>query len=587
MKKFLILIIFLLPILLVFSASIDSTYKFAWGENIGWINFNPTYGNVQVFDDKLTGYAWSANYGWINLSPTNGGVHNDGNGNLSGYAWGENLGWIDFSNVKINPNTGEFSGYAVILKDGSKINFDCANCKVKTDWRKSVTSQPSSAGGSFYSGREIKKEEITREDVIKLILQLLQNLTQKPKEIVKKIIKPKVPTVAEKVITPKPKPLFLTYTRQGKPLSEFTQTYFPEEIKILTQKIPKLGEIFNKIGLNNLVNLEKLKAVNIFIPSLNEIVGFKVPLISIPQFVKEKIPEDIVFIKSIKGNLDLKPKITLDEEGNIVQKINLVAGQEFVLIIKPSEKVKSIKGYLVYRSFSKSFLEKILSFVLAKTQTDANWTQTNADNNNVRISSRESSHRFAINKEIEEKLKVYEFEYQDKDGDGIYTAEISLPKIVGEFEIKTIIEYERIDLGKKELRLITVIDPEGYVYEKIFGKEARIEGAKVYLYWFNPETKKFELWPASKYAQMNPQITDKSGNYVFLVPEGKYYLRVEKEGYYPFQSDEFYALEGGSVHQNIELKPKYWLIFAIDWKFIVIIILLLLLIFRGRGLENK
>jgi hypothetical protein len=49
--------------------------------------------------------------------PTNGGVFNDGQGNLSGYAWGEGLGWIDFSNVKIDPNTGEFAGYALILKD--------------------------------------------------------------------------------------------------------------------------------------------------------------------------------------------------------------------------------------------------------------------------------------------------------------------------------------------------------------------------------------------------------------------------------------------------------------------------------------
>ncbi|GBD34407.1 hypothetical protein HRbin35_00124 [bacterium HR35] len=579
MKNFLILIIFLLPILVVFSASIDSTYKFAWGENIGWVNFNPTNGNVQVFDDKLTGYAWSANYGWINLSPTNGGVHNDGNGNLSGYAWGEHLGWIDFSNVKIDPNTGEFSGYAVILRDGSKINFDCTNCKVKTDWRKSIPSQPSAGGGAFYSGREIKKREVSPEDIVQLISQLLQFLVQKPKEIVKEITKPKIPTVSKKITPSKPKLLILTYTQQNKPLSEFTQTYFPEEIKILVEKIPKLGEIFNKIGLNNLVNLEKLKVTNIFVPSLTEIVGLKVPVLSIPKFIKEKIPEDIVFIKTAKGNLDLRPKITLDEEGNIVQKINLVAGQEFILMIKPSEKVKSIKGYLVYRGSSKSFLEKILGFVSAKTQPDAE--------NNIRLNPFNNPRKSAFNKEIEERLKIYEFEYQDKDGDGVYTAEVSIPKIVGEFEIKTIIEYERVDLGKKELRLITAIDPEGYVYEKIFGKEARIEGAKVYLYWFNPETKKFELWPASKFSQINPQITDKSGNYVFLVPEGRYYLKVEKEGYFPFQSDEFYALEGGSVHQNIELKPKYWFLFAIDWKFIVIIVLLLLLIFRGRSLKNK
>jgi hypothetical protein len=364
MKKILIIfLISLLPSLMVFSASIDSTYKFAWGENIGWVNFNPTYGNVQVFNDKLTGYAWSANYGWINLSPTNGGVLNDGNGNLYGYAWGENLGWVDFSNVKINPNTGEFSGYAIILKNGSKINFDCSNCKVKTDWRKNVTFQrpipPSSSG--LYGSHEVKKEETSQIDLIRSISQLLKNLVEKPKEIAKKIIKPIIQKPEQitqiKIQTSNKSSVFrsiaLKYTQQNRPLIEFVQNYFPEEIKILAEKIPRLKEIFNKIGLTTLANLEKLKAANIFVPSLIEITGFKVPLISIPSFIKEKIPEDVVFLKS-KGNLDLMPRITLDEKGNIVQKINLIAKQEVVLMIQPSTEVKSIKGYLVYRSFFKS-----------------------------------------------------------------------------------------------------------------------------------------------------------------------------------------------------------------------------------------
>ncbi|GIW65617.1 MAG: hypothetical protein KatS3mg094_136 [Candidatus Parcubacteria bacterium] len=561
MKKFLILFIFLLPILKAFAASIDSNYKFAWGENIGWVNFNPNNGNVQVFDDKLTGYAWSANYGWINLSPTNRGVYNDGNGNLSGYAWGEHLGWIDFSSVKINPSTGEFSGYAIILIDGSKINFDCANCKVKTDWRKNIQSQPSqpsfsSGGRSFYVSQKNKKEEISQLDTIRLILQLLGNLIQKPKETVLKIINKETKLISEVPYYFKKNefnyswPILLTYSHQNRPLSEFTKNYFPEEIKNLVQKIPKLGEIFDKIGINNLVNLLKLKVVNVFVPSLSEIIGFRLPTTSISSSVRDKIPEDIIFIKSVKGNLDLKPRITLDEKGSVIQKINLISEQGIILMIKPSDKVKNIKGYLIYRGISNSFLGKILSFVLAN--------------------------------EVEERLKINEFEYQDKDEDGFYIAEISLPKIVGDFEIKTIIEYEKIDLGKKELKLITAINPEGYVYEKIFGKEARIEGAKVYLYWFNSETKKFELWPANKYAQINPQITDKFGNYVFFVPEGRYYLKIEKENYYPFKSDEFFALEGGSVNQNIKLKPKYWFLFAIDWKFILIIILLLILIFKSR-----
>jgi hypothetical protein len=72
--------------------------KYAYGENVGWINFKPGQGpGVTVTASALTGYAWGENIGWINLSPVGGGVENDGQGKLSGFAWGENVGWINFS----------------------------------------------------------------------------------------------------------------------------------------------------------------------------------------------------------------------------------------------------------------------------------------------------------------------------------------------------------------------------------------------------------------------------------------------------------------------------------------------------------
>lgn len=117
----------------------DDGSQYAWGENVGWINFEPSEGSgVEVSNSDLTGYAWGENIGWINLSPTNGGVFNDGNGNLSGYAWGENFGWINFAptaeGVTIDPNTGVFSGYAWGENIGW-INFGLTNGGVKTSWR--------------------------------------------------------------------------------------------------------------------------------------------------------------------------------------------------------------------------------------------------------------------------------------------------------------------------------------------------------------------------------------------------------------------------------------------------------------------
>jgi len=115
--------------------SIDPSYKYAWGENLGWINMGCTNCNVQITDTGVTGYAWSDQYGWINLSPTKAGVTNNCLGQLGGHAWSSKLGWINFSGASIDFN-GNFAGIAGSASDPSgRLKFDCANCHVQTDWR--------------------------------------------------------------------------------------------------------------------------------------------------------------------------------------------------------------------------------------------------------------------------------------------------------------------------------------------------------------------------------------------------------------------------------------------------------------------
>src|SRR3972149_4090959 len=94
---FVITILILFP-LIALAGNIDPDNKYVWGENVGWINFDPLQGEgVTVTDSAVTGKAWGENIGWINLNPATGGVLNNGAGNLSGYAWGENVGWINFN----------------------------------------------------------------------------------------------------------------------------------------------------------------------------------------------------------------------------------------------------------------------------------------------------------------------------------------------------------------------------------------------------------------------------------------------------------------------------------------------------------
>lgn len=137
------------------NGTIDTTFKYAWGQNTGWINFGCDFCNVAVTDTALTGNIWSSEYGWINLNPVLSGVVNDAEGTLSGFAWGKNVGWINFTGVTINA-TGEFLGYATINSDGSNISFNCintascgdSNFKVSTDWRPASTRSPGVSSGS-------------------------------------------------------------------------------------------------------------------------------------------------------------------------------------------------------------------------------------------------------------------------------------------------------------------------------------------------------------------------------------------------------------------------------------------------------
>jgi len=151
---------FILPQIVLASPNFEGDHKWAWGENTGWKNFQPTNGGVEVSNGGLTGYLWAENIGWIkldydgnpgaeNTTATNWGVVNDGNGNLSGYAWGENVGWINFhpthSQVVID-DSGNFSGYAWAENVGwINFNHSQTNYTPKTSWRPSLTpTEPTS-----------------------------------------------------------------------------------------------------------------------------------------------------------------------------------------------------------------------------------------------------------------------------------------------------------------------------------------------------------------------------------------------------------------------------------------------------------
>ncbi len=86
-------------------------------------------------------------------------------------------------------------------------------------------------------------------------------------------------------------------------------------------------------------------------------------------------------------------------------------------------------------------------------------------------------------------------------------------------------------------QLRTVLDPSGIVYEGI--KSKTVSGAVVTCYMYNEDTGEWEIWNAEDYDQINPLITDAAGSYAWDVPEGRYYVTCEKDGYDLIKSEEF------------------------------------------------
>jgi hypothetical protein len=168
---FLLVCIMALPVM-AFAVGIDTAHPYAWGENIGWLNWGTTEGAVDVAlgGGPLTGYVWSENAGWISLNCSNTSscatvdysTYSTGN-SLGGYAWGENVGWISWScnntsscgtsayGVSYNASTRTFAGFAY----GENVGWISMNCSDTSSCGTvdfSVQTSPVPAGGGGPGG---------------------------------------------------------------------------------------------------------------------------------------------------------------------------------------------------------------------------------------------------------------------------------------------------------------------------------------------------------------------------------------------------------------------------------------------------
>ncbi len=121
-------------------SNIQSSNKWSWGENIGFMNWRDAGSPIAsqgalINPNILSGFVWQENTGFINLgdgTPANGtayanltgtdfGVNILNDNRLAGLAWGENVGWINFGphatlpalqQARFDPSSNRLRGYA-------------------------------------------------------------------------------------------------------------------------------------------------------------------------------------------------------------------------------------------------------------------------------------------------------------------------------------------------------------------------------------------------------------------------------------------------------------------------------------------
>ncbi len=237
------------------------------------------------------------------------------------------------------------------------------------------------------------------------------------------------------------------------------------------------------------------------------------------------MPSDTVFVLLGNKNIDAATKLNFSESAPAIEEVNVLTAKPMQLVVKPSAPIKDVTGYVLFDNFS-----------------------------------------------------VLKFNYKDNN-DGTYVADINSPAVAGQYQIITSINYADANLAPKEIKTTTLVDPDGYIYEKVGNGEFRINGASVALYKLNTK-KQYELWNANEYGQENPQTTNSTGNYSFLVPVGTYYLTVNAPGYYPYKSDAVSVMEGKEIHTNIALKKELDLSSLLNWNTILIFILFCMVIYN-------
>ncbi|MEK7080757.1 MAG: hypothetical protein AAB925_02925, partial [Patescibacteria group bacterium] len=375
-----------------------------------------------------------------------------------------------------------------------------------------------------------------------------------------------------------------------KPIRELGLNPIGSDIGFFVEKLPKLNETLKglAIDIGKTSDVLKLNGVELFMPGLTQTVLTKseilningvaaaqaVPLAQLSAIALAKMPSGVMFARAAGGLIDFNISLAVAKAGSVIQKLSLISGKPFELVIKPDQPAEKITGYITLLKPSAA-LNRNEKFGFIKMFLAA-----------LRPLEQQSG----------EALLLQKFEYKEVKT-GVFSANLTAPIDEGIYQILTVIDYKDKNITTKESEITAVVDPEGYIFSQMPNGRLRIKNAKVSVYWFNSDSGKFDLWPAEKFLQKNPIMTNETGKYSFLLPQERYYLQVEANRYLTYKGDSFEVKENIGVHEDIELKRSSWLPEWLNWQILTVVLLcvalamLFIIIFffikKGRNIANN
>lgn len=108
-----------------------------------------------------------------------------------------------------------------------------------------------------------------------------------------------------------------------------------------------------------------------------------------------------------------------------------------------------------------------------------------------------------------------------------YVTDVVVPSVPGPVQGTIIVTYDNDTSDVVPFNVLVV--RYGYVYESVGGTATRVSGATVTLFGKNAGV--WTTWDGPRYGQINPQTTGSEGLYGYIVPDGEYYIEVNKSGY--------------------------------------------------------